>query len=109
MRYRLLPLLLTAACTSETPAVATGPTDRDARYRCQDFVEQRLVSPSTATHSDSANTKVFNTGGGTFSVRGYVDSQNQMGGTVRAEYMCFLRHVGGDNWEADSVLLKPRV
>jgi hypothetical protein len=74
-----------------------GPDQYGAEAACQEFVERRLKSPSTAEFDTTA------TGGPTtFTVTGTVDSQNSFGAMVRNEFTC-VTTARGEEWVLDSL------
>lgn len=64
-----------------------------ARYACHDWVEQRLKSPGSANFEDYDEGSVTRTGD-TVVVRGWVDSDNSFGASVRNTYTCTVTVVG---------------
>lgn len=65
---------------------------------CQNFVEDRLRSPSTASYPWSWSDDTHYVGNGRFRINSYVDAQNAFGGEVRTEFMCEVEHKSGDRW-----------
>jgi hypothetical protein len=73
---------------------------------CQRFVRNQLRAPSTAEFpAASREYAIEHAGGGTYTVRGYVDAQNAFGGTVRQRFVCMTTHKDGDTWGLDNVAL----
>lgn len=67
----------------------------------ENFVMDKLKSPSTAKFSSIRETVTQYHGDCTHSVRGYVDAQNAFGATIRAQYFVRLKNdYGTDNWRA---------
>ena len=73
----------------------------------QDFVRQKLKSPSTAifSRSDYTNGPVFSK---SVEIKSYVDSQNGFGATIRTNYRIRLEQIGEDwsdikNWKVSSL------
>lgn len=64
----------------------------DAERVCQDFVSERLKSPSSAEF-DTTVTGI----GPEYTVTGTVDSQNSFGAMVRKEFSCTVRG-DGETW-----------
>lgn len=83
-----------------------GEEDADssemAEIMCQDFVADRLKSPSTAEFSDASTTLL---GTSRYKVTGAVDAENGFGAMIRAHYVCQVRYDGDDLWTAESVNL----
>jgi hypothetical protein len=79
---------------------ASSPSDRSsmAVVQCQNYVRDRLRSPSTADFP-WLDHSVTPEGSETYLVRSYVDAQNGFGATVRNNYTCKIQYSGGD--EAD--------
>lgn len=71
-------------------------TDIQARVMVWQAVEARLTSPSTADFSFLRMTK---TGTGSWSTRGYVDSQNAFGATMRNHFYCEVKYVSESQWK----------
>lgn len=65
-----------------------------AQVVCEDFVEDRLKSPSTADFSETEVTGVEPE----FTVTGAVDSENSFGAAIRNTYSCTVMYTGNDNW-----------
>lgn len=80
----------------------TGPRTPDkltAWVKAQRYVTEQLRSPSTADFggwSEFQNHEVAVTdlGAGKFRVRGWVDAQNALGGTVRNQFVCDVECLG---------------
>lgn len=69
-----------------------APTALEARLICEDWVTERLVSPSTAEFNDGTTTG----GPVAYTVTGSVDSQNAMGGTLRTDWSCEVEYRESD-------------
>jgi RNA polymerase subunit RPABC4/transcription elongation factor Spt4 len=76
-----------------------GPDKLGAYTMAQQFIKERLKSPSTAEfpseHSDELTTHL---GDGKFIVDSYLDAQNSFGAIVRVEYRVKLEHINEDTW-----------
>jgi hypothetical protein len=85
-----------------------GGADRgdiaSAEHMCQEFVADRLKSPSTAEYETVRSTE--EPGRDAYAVSGTVDSQNSFGGMVRSQYTCSLEYNGNDRWSATSVSVR---
>lgn len=68
-----------------------------AQNACEEFVEKRLKSPSTAEF----DTQVSGSDGA-YTVTGTVDSQNSFGAMIRNDFNCEV-HESGDQWVLDSL------
>lgn len=93
------------------PARSTpsGPSSLEACLMSHVFVEKRLRAPGSAKFSSCHNPgAVQGLGEGKFRVTGYVDAQNAFGALIRNNYVCVLRHVGGegDKWQLEGLQLE---
>lgn len=71
-----------------------------AEYECNEFVRDRLKSPSTAHFPADTSSHV----GNQWTVRGSVDSENSFGASLRSTFTCKMT-VTGDNWHLDDIQL----
>lgn len=99
-RLRWLGLAAAVVVIGGCLALADGDSDEGggeygARDVCEQFVKDRLKSPSTAKFSETSAAEV----GGTWTVRGAVDSENGFGAKIRNTYTCEVRHDSGDKWK----------
>lgn len=99
-------LALVAAVVAIWVVGSLGGDDEDdgggeygARDVCEQFVKDRLKSPSSADFSDTQTTG----SGDHWTVTGSVDSENSFGAMIRNTYVCEVEHTSGDNWRAVSV------
>lgn len=83
----------------------------EAWVAAQDFVTDRLKSPSTASFGTALGGDwqdprkcVTKKTDRTYLVKGWVDSQNSFGGTVRSNFVLTIRDNGGGSW---SLIGKP--
>lgn len=74
---------------------------------CQQLVEDRLKSPSTADFEFGGARKVVRQDDGTYSVSSFVDAENPMGGTVRINFNCAVEKKG-DTWRRVSLDVRQR-
>ena len=81
--------------------------DRVAAFvMANQFVEDRLTSPSTAKHPNytDSGVSIRSTGQCSHSVDSYVDSQNVYGAMIRKRYHAELKNkIGTDTWELTSL------
>lgn len=90
------------------------PLDHAAAVMCEDFVKQRLKSPSTAhfpgvTDTDYAKTTTLSdTKPWKYQVTGVVDSQNGFGATVRSNYVCTVSTKDNKTWTLEDLNLTQR-
>jgi len=93
------------------PKIRTAEdTQTMAAIQCKGFVKAYLKSPATADFpwADYTATPL---GDGTYSVRSYVDAQNSFGATIRSNYTCVVKYLGGDdayigNWQLINMQIK---
>ncbi len=73
-----------------------------AESRCEDFVKDRLKSPSTAKFpSEHTRIRIFDDkspDNKSLEVEGDVDAQNEFGAILRRHYFCTV-HKDGSSWE----------
>lgn len=87
------------------------PSDTYAFIQCQNFVKQRLKSPSTAEFSSWGDSNVSQLkytrkGGKTevkYRVSGFVDAQNSFGANIRNYYSCNVTGETGGRWLLDDI------
>ncbi len=63
----------------------------DAISHCKRFVTERMRAPSTTSFPWSDVISAYEIGGGNWTVRGHVDSENGFGAKIRAEFTCMLK------------------
>ena len=90
---------------SETVAVSRNeePETSMAYVQCQNLIEERLKSPSSADFP-LTDYKCIDKGNGRFILRGYFDADNAAGASIRHQYVAELKFAGGDqasqqNWQ----------
>lgn len=78
-----------------------------AYIQMESFVEDRLVSPSTAEFPGVFDGKKDHVtkNGTTYTIRSYVDAQNRMGGTVRMYFEGVIEQVDESTWRLKSLKL----
>jgi len=69
----------------------------------QDFVVDRLKSPSTADFPSYRESFVTDIGNGRFQVSAYVDAQNSFGAKMRNRYNCILGSTDGKTWTLENI------
>ena len=84
-----------------------------ARIMAQDFVKERLVSPSSADFGgifggQSYSNCVTDLGEGRYRVRGWVDSDNRFGAKLRITFSGTLKYVGTNKWRCESMDMRER-
>ncbi len=92
-----------------TSSTSTKAPDKiDAWVMAQQFVEDRLKSPSTADFGSAfgdyqdPEKVVTDLGGDKFSVRAWVDSQNSFGATIRTHFVCEVEYLGNERWQLNN-------
>lgn len=96
--------------SSEPDAASNKCSQIMAHIMANEFVQKRLVSPSTAKFpkfSDPA-VRIQEDPGCVFSVFGYVDSQNRFGAMIRTEFVAVVFREdkpGGNIWKARQIVL----
>jgi hypothetical protein len=70
----------------------TNPTKLLAYSYAEDFVEQKLKSPSTAEFPSGSekSSHIKDLGKGEYKITSWVDSQNGFGAIVRSKYTCLI-------------------
>lgn len=81
---------------TSTTTESQGSHATMAGIQCQNYVKDRLHSPSTADFPFLGD-QVTTTGNDSYVVRSYVDAQNGFGATVRSDYVCQIRFNGGED------------
>lgn len=103
----------TAQATLQTEAVETAiereePAVVDRRtqslVQCKYYVKNSLSSPTTANFPWPDSMERIHIGDQVYEVTGYVDSQNAYGATVRNNWLCKIKYLGGEqhhpaNWD----------
>ena len=85
--------LLLVGCGQSATGLRVG-----AYHACERAVGTTLRAPSTADYSGATGSDISNTGDN-YVVRGYVDSENGFGATIRTDFDCTVRHTSDDNWD----------
>ena len=82
-------------------------SDREfgAWIMAQDFVEQRLKTPSTAKFPLQAD-RILRSSEGCFIVSSYVDAQNNYGAMVRTHFLCEVCTADGNTWTLKSLSME---
>lgn len=94
-----------AITTGYTPPQSNGDSS-EARVFCKYVVENSLKSPSTAQFSGYGETTATRSGSA-WIISGYVDSQNDFGAMLRANYRCTASGTGKD-LKVDDLTINPR-
>ncbi len=112
----LLIMVVLAAGSTDSSGKGAGPTSVasgkiEAWVMTQQFVKERLKSPSTASFGgifsgdyQEPDSIVSDLGGGKYRVNAWVDSQNTFGATLRTRFVCDLEDGGGGKWRCTSLV-----
>jgi hypothetical protein len=90
-------LWLARETASEKAAGAVEDRKLEAFVLSQEYVRQRLKSPSTAKFP-WASMDFVRVEGQRYQITAYVDAQNVLGATVRTNYVCLLEREGEEAW-----------
>lgn len=73
----------------------------DAFYMAQQFVKEKLKSPSTAEFPYYYNHKdhIHYNGNQSYSIKSFVDSQNSFGAIVRSNFIADIKQTSKDKWQ----------
>lgn len=81
------------------------PSKIEAWVVAEEFVKDYLKSPSTADFGgvwggdyQNPETCVAYMGDSTYLIKGWVDSQNSFGATVRTDFLLIVKYKGNENW-----------
>jgi hypothetical protein len=85
----------------DTDTVQTGGRDRTAAaYRMAKlYISRTLRHPDLARYPEDMERRVVQVDEGLYRVTSHVDAPNEMGESVRVEFVVEVRHVSGDNWQ----------
>jgi hypothetical protein len=101
-------LALFAGCgalMSSEDSDETGAQPGQARNACHDFVSDQLKSPGSADFEGVLDAKITGSGS-TYTVRGWVDSDNSFGASVRTSYVCVVSGANS-SWRLQSLATDP--
>ncbi len=73
----------------------------------EDFVKQRLKSPSTAEFPGlfEKNKHIIDLGNGEYKINSWVDSQNGFGAMIRSKWSCKIKFVD-DKVQAENIIIE---
>lgn len=97
MRLILTLLTTTVALTACSSTPDDGRDEIGAGVMCEQFIEERLVSPGSAEFQP-AGEYVVSGSGSEYVVSGHVDSDNAFGASLRSDFVCTIRDNGDDSW-----------
>lgn len=92
------------ASRTPRPTSTSGPTKTPspdtigAWVMCEQFVEDRLVAPTTAEFGSYSDSNVDYLGNNEYLVLNHVDAQNSFGAMLRNTYFCKVRDNRDDTW-----------
>ncbi|SHJ75503.1 hypothetical protein SAMN02745146_0080 [Hymenobacter daecheongensis DSM 21074] len=94
---------------TETTSEVSNASETAAIVIAQNKIKERLKSPGTADF-EMFNGEAKDKGNGKYIVRDHVDSQNELGATVRTEYIVELQYTGGDvmddnSWQVTNLVM----
>ena len=96
--YLLFILPLMYSCGGNS-----GPSELEASVVIQDFVKEKLKSPSTAEFEPGIVNAVRKVEENTYEASSYVDSQNSFGATVRTNFKCRVKWKSEYTWSLVSL------
>jgi hypothetical protein len=79
-----------------------GLSEVAAYTACQEFVEDRLVAPSTAKFGGGPSQVTDSLGGSRYEVATYVDAENSFGAMIRNNFTCVVERTG-DTYRLESL------
>jgi hypothetical protein len=82
-----------------------GKDEIGAKVACEELIKRDLKAPSTASFSGAGETRIEYLGGGTHTVRGWVDAQNSLGASTRSQYVCEVTRTRDDRWQRETISL----
>lgn len=102
MRKALI-VCVVALCAALSGCGSSGPDELGAKIACKQFVENALKSPASADFPSYSSMEA--SGGPTsWSVRGYVDSENGFGAQIRTDWTCTVSSYDeGDSWNLEGL------
>jgi hypothetical protein len=89
--------VLNGSGSNSTRAADSDGDELGAWVVCQQEMSKRLRSPATAEYPSRREVRITQSDK-TYSIRGWVDSQNGFGALVRTEFLCTAVATGGDNY-----------
>ncbi|WP_286975094.1 hypothetical protein [Acetomicrobium sp. UBA5826] len=89
-----------APSQSAQPAHENKADKTEAIIMAEEFVKDRLVSPSSAKFPwRSSETTAVKVDEDTWVISSYVDSQNKFGAMLRTYYIAKVKYLGNDKWQ----------
>lgn len=96
-RDYILPDEQSAFSNNPDPVIVSDPNVFDAKYFCQDQVEQTLKSPTTADFQPISE-MLYVLNGNQYTVTMHVDAQNSYGAVMRSKFVCTAQTNGAGGW-----------
>ena len=92
--------------SSDSDSSSSSSEDLLAYNYAEDFVKQKLKSPSTAKFAGLFEKRdhITKVGDREYRIRSYVDSQNGFGATIRSNWSCTIKFVG-NNVQCDDLAI----
>lgn len=81
----------------------SGPDEMGAWTISQQFVNDALKAPATASYPSYDESFVTDLGGGRFKVDAYVDAQNSFGAKIRSRFTCTVSSSDGTHWHLENI------
>lgn len=78
-----------------------------AYVQMEDYVKQRLKSPSTAKFANVLSANIEQLENQTYKIDSYVDSQNGFGAIIRTRYIGEVQQISEDEWQLISLDFYP--
>lgn len=94
---------VSGAFPSPTTDRPRAPDKFDACVIAQQYIEERLVAPSTAKHAPCDEGDIAQVGDNRWSVSSWVDSDNALGVPIRTRYRAELLYLGENKWRLESL------
>lgn len=94
----------------EKPKTVSDDLSIPAFVMSQEFVRDKLLSPSIAEFPSFERHSVKKVGGFEYRVSCYVDSQNEYGAMLRGDYRCLMTyHPQKESWTCSGLDIDPRI
>jgi hypothetical protein len=84
-------------------STSSEPDAFDACVMAQHFIEQELLSPSSAKHQPCSDASIREVDTDRWSVVAYVDSDNAFGVSIRTQYWVEMTYTGDGNWHLEAL------
>lgn len=102
----LLMIFLPNSNDNNTPSKSENKYEKiEACIGVQGFVENRLISPSSAKFAPCYDAIITDNGDNTYTILSYVDSQNGFGAMLRTYYKVTIEDIG-DKWRLKDIIIE---